>query len=172
MPLDLSHVAESPEITDEEIVSAFATLMSAMRKRAIIRTNNVVGDLGERYAVLAYQQNPERTPIQLFGTNTTDVDAEDADGRSYAIKAASPASTRTSAFHLEPERTSDQKAFDYLVVVRIDDLLRPRAVYEFTWEQFWTHKRWSKRQKAWFLPLTRAVLGGATLIYNKNEERG
>lgn len=169
MPLDLHYVADSTQVTDDEIVCAFATLMSAMRKRAIIRTNNVVGDLGERYAVLAYEQNPDRKPIHLFKTNTADVDAGDANGRSYAIKAASPASTKTSAFHLEQERTADQKAFDYLVVVQVDDLMRPKAVYELTWEYFWTTKRWSKRQNAWFLPLTKGVLRGATLIYQKNE---
>jgi len=165
MPLDLNHVADARDITDEEVISAFATLILAMRKRGIIRTKNVVGDLGERYAVRAYGAHPTRKPLTLSCTNATDVDAYDASGLRFAIKAASPSSTRTSAFHLEREREETERAFDYLIVVRVDDLLQPAQIFEFTWEQFWAAKAWNKRQHAWFLPLSRRVLRNAQLIF-------
>lgn len=161
MPLNLEHVATNSAITDEEIVRAFASLLSAMRLRGIVRTRNVVGDLGERYAIRAYEQHC-KGPLKLADTNKTDVDATDVSGRRFAVKAVSPGSTRTSAFHFGEDAT--EAVFDYLVVVRVDDLMQPVRVLEFAWEQFWRLKRWSVRQKAWFLPLTRAVLSEAEII--------
>lgn len=156
--LDLSYVAASADITDEEIIRGFATLLGAMRARKIIRTRNVVGDLGERYAVNAYSSHKAKHPILLTQTNTADIDAIDSAGRSYSIKAVSPSSTRTSAFHLSKDGIESEKAFDYLVVVRVDDFMSPSDIIEFTWTQFWARKKWNGRQKAWFLPLTKAVL--------------
>jgi hypothetical protein len=166
MPFDLAHVAACQEITDEEVIRAFATLMAAMRTRGIIRTKNVVGDLGERYAVHAYEAHGKKRPIALASTNSTDFDARDASGFRFNIKAVSHSSTRTSAFHLEKDREESEKAFDYLVVVRVNDLMQPVQVFEFTWEQFWRVKVWSERQKAWFLPLTKKVLNSAEVIFS------
>lgn len=165
MPLDLSHVSSSRDISDDDLIGAFATLMTAMRERGIIRTKNVVGDLGERYAVSAYRANPTKTPIALSETNETDVDARNGDGLRFAIKAASTSSSRTSAFHLTKDWPLGEEVFDYLVVVRVDDMLRPTQVYELTWAQFWSSKKWSERQQAWFLPLSKGILDGAQCVF-------
>lgn len=158
MPLDLAHVSAAPDITDDEVVRAFATILTAMRVRGIVRTKNVVGDLGERYAVQAYARHGPRGALLLQPTNSTDVDAVDATNARYAIKAASPGSNRTSTFHFGENRAESDAVFDYVAVVRLNDYFQADSVVEFTWEQFWQHKAWSKRQHAWFLPLTQKVL--------------
>ena len=165
MPLDLSHVAKDLTISDEEIIVGFATLMAAMKYRGIIRTKNVVGDLGERYAEMIYKTHSPKGPLTRLDTNRSDVDAKDASGSLYSVKAASPESTRTSALHLESDHDSAHKVFDFLVVVRVDHLLQPTAVFEFTWEIFWQFKQWSKRQKAWFMPLSKTALNAGSRIY-------
>lgn len=66
MPLDLAHVSACQDITDEEVIHAFATLLTAMRTRGIIRTKNVVGDLGERYAVRAYGSHEKKTTHHTY----------------------------------------------------------------------------------------------------------
>jgi hypothetical protein len=165
MPLDLTHVASDTQISDEEIITAFATLMAAMRQRRIIRTKNVVGDLGERYAELIYRTHSQRGPITLVDTNSMDVDAKDSTGALYSIKTASPSTTRTGAFHLEKDHRDDNKAFDYLIVVRVNDLLQPAGVFEFTWNSFWNAKQWNIREKAWFLPLSQKALSQGKCLF-------
>ncbi|MBI5770280.1 MAG: hypothetical protein HZA93_21070 [Verrucomicrobia bacterium] len=164
MPLDLAHVSNAPDITDDEVVCAFATILTAMRDRGIIRTKNVVGDLGERYAVHAYAQHGPRGALSLQPTNSTDVDAVDTACARYAIKAASPGSTRTSTFHFGEHWAESEALVDYVVVVRLNDHFQLDSVVEFTWKQFWQHKAWSKRQHAWFLPLTQKVLRAGRAI--------
>lgn len=158
VPLDLTHVSTAPDITDDEVVRAFATILTAMRARGIIRTKNVVGDLGERYAIQTYAQYGPRGALSLQPTNSTDVDAVDATCSRYAIKAVSPGSNRTSTFHFGENRAECDAVFDYVVVVMLNDHFQLASVIEFSWVQFWQHKAWSKRQHAWFLPLTQKVL--------------
>jgi hypothetical protein len=164
MPLDLDHVSTAADISDEEVVRAFATILAAMRHREIIRTKNVVGDLGERYAMNAYAHHGPRGGLSLRPTNSTDIDALDAASARYAIKAASLGSTRTSTFHFGQDRAQADAVFDYVVVVRLNDYFQVDSVIEFTWEKFWQCKAWSKRQHAWFLPLTQKVLQTGRVI--------
>lgn len=165
MPLDLNHVAADPTITDQELVIACATLLAALRTRGIVRTKNVVGDLGESYAVTFYNQINRRGGLTRLPTNSTDIDATDSQGGKYAVKAASPKSARTSAFHILEEHPSDSSLFDYVILVRLNELLQIVSIYEFSWETFWERKKWSKRQKAWFLPITKAVLQAGTALF-------
>jgi hypothetical protein len=164
MPLDLTHVATDPTISDDEIVIGFATLLTAMRTRGIIRTKNVVGDLGEVYAARAYAGHQNRGPIILEPTNSTDVDARDHQGRTYAIKTVSSL-RQTSAFHFVQKSAKGAPAFDFLVVVHVNHLMQPQRVLEFNWSQFFKKKKWSTRQKAWFLPLGKKVVNLAAPIF-------
>jgi len=167
MPIDLSGVAGDGSISDAELISGFATLMAAMRTRGIIRTKNVVGDLGEWYAKHIYSTLGPRGPIFLLKTNNRDVDAKDASGSTYSIKAASLSSTRTSAFNFSKDHVASYRIFDYLVVVRVDDSFQLHSVYEFSWDKFWSLKRWNVRQKAWFLPLTKLAFASGSTVFSK-----
>ena len=169
MLFDLSHVAGDASISDAELISGFATLMAAMRTRGIIRTKNVVGELGEWYAKHIYSTYGPRGPIFLLEKNKKDVDAKDASGAIYSIKAASLSSSRTSAFHFSKDHVASYRIFDYLVFVRVDDSLQLQCVYEFSWDKFWSLKRWNVRQKAWFLPLTKLVFESGFRVFPKLE---
>lgn len=83
----------------------------------------------------AHREHGKKGPLKLADTNSTVVDATDDSDRRFAVKAVSPGSTRTSAFHFGADTT--EAVFDYLVVVRVDDFMQPIRVLEFTWEQFW-----------------------------------
>ncbi len=165
MPLNLSYVASDENISDTEIVIGFAALMTAMRVRGIVRTKNITGDLGERYAQAIYSGRSDLPSITLEPTNTSDVDALSGAGIRYSIKAASPGTTRTSAFHLPHEHLRDEPSFDHLIVVLVDESLQPAEIYQFTWMQFWESKQWNSRQKAWFMPLSQRGLARGTKIH-------
>jgi hypothetical protein len=165
MTLDLSYVAKDKGISDDEVIMGFAALMQAMLARGIVRTKNITGDLGERYAESIYRQRTDLPTIRLTNTNASNVDAISEAGTRYSIKAASPDSTKTSAFHLTQDCSKDDRAFDMLIVVKVDHSLQPIGVYEFTWNQFWELKQWNVRQKAWFLPLSQKVLSTGKRVH-------
>jgi hypothetical protein len=58
-----------------------------------------------------------------------------------------------------------QTAFEHAIVVMLTDDYRVRRIQQFSWREFLETKKWSKRQKAWFIPLTREVLCRGREIY-------
>lgn len=155
----MKHQLDTSSLTDEELIQAFGVLLTEMRTRRIIRTKNIVGELGEKYC----QMNCN---IKLSPTNEKDIDATDSLGRGYTIKSATETSAkRTGAFHLDFNHSKDDVRFHFLLVVIISDSMELKNIYSFTWDDFWLLKSWSKPQKAYFLSLSKKnLLKGELLV--------
>lgn len=154
-------------LSDEELAAAYGDLLALLRQRGIIRTKNLVGDLGEYLGIAHYNSRADLPKLQRAPTNTATIDAVSG-ATKYSIK--STTSTRTGAFHFPRNLTSDtfpQPPFDVVMVVRLNELYRLAQIVEFTWPVFLEVKRWSEPQKAWFIQLSqenlakgRSVFGG------------
>jgi hypothetical protein len=46
------------ELSDNELVQAYSDVLKELKKREIIRTKNIVGDLGEYLAIDYYNRTP------------------------------------------------------------------------------------------------------------------
>ena len=152
-------------LSTEELISAYGDLIQLLKQRGVIHTKNVVGDIGEHLAVNYYNSRTDLAKLERSQTNTTDVDATVGNDR-YSIKSTTV--NRTGAFHLPDTLTTehtDAPAFEYVVVVMLTDTYRLQRIQQFTWREFLSVKTWSKRQKAWFIPLTRDVLTRGKQIY-------
>lgn len=166
MTLNLKNIADDQTVSNKELILAYGHILGAMRKRGIIRTKNVVGDLGESYVELEFSERNDLPLLKLAPANERDIDAIDADGKSYSIKSVSKTSAkRTSAIHLEQTHKEDDKRFDYLLVVILEDSMELSDIYQFSWDQFWQLKSWSKTQKAWFLSLAKKNLAIGNKIF-------
>ena len=151
--------------SDKELIQNYSRALRALRDRGIIRTKNVVGELGERFAEITYSERDDLPTIRLVATNERDIDARDKEDRGYSIKTVTETSAvRTGAIHLEQDHPREDGRFDALVVVILSDWMELRNIYTFTWEQFWQLKSWSKTQKAWFMSLTKGNLSVGTKI--------
>ena len=49
MTFSLKNIATDEGVSDAELIKAYGDVLSALRERGIIRTKNIVGELGERY---------------------------------------------------------------------------------------------------------------------------
>jgi hypothetical protein len=166
MLLNLKNIANNQNVSDKDLILAFGRILGALRKRGIIRTKNVIGELGERYAELLFSERNDLPRLKLVATNEKDIDAKDANGKKYNIKSASKSSAkRTSAIHLEHTHKKEDKRFDFLLVVVLDDSMELSAIFQFTWKQFWKLKSWNKTQKAWGLGLTKKNLAIGNKIF-------
>ncbi|WP_147250947.1 hypothetical protein [Arenicella xantha] len=162
MPLDLSN------LTDEELILAYGHVLGALRERGIIRTKNIVGELGERYCETIFNKQVGLPSFAVLPTNAKDVDAEDCDWLAYSTKSVTLSSAkRTGLFHLSNDHNLQDKRFDYLLVCILNDSMLLRAIYRFEWGLFWELKSWSSTQKAWFLSLTKKNLKYADQVYNQ-----
>ena len=116
MNLNLKNIAEDQEVSNKELILSYGHILKAMRKRGIIRTKNVVGDLGESYAELEFTERDDLPTLKLAPANEKDLDATDSNGSCYSIKSVSRTSAkRTSSIHLEYTHNENDKRFDYLV---------------------------------------------------------
>ncbi len=169
MPLNLKKIANDQTVSNKDLIIAYGHILGALRKRGIIRTKNVVGELGESYAELVFAERNDLPSLKLVATNEKDIDAKDANGKKYSIKSASKSSAkRTSSIHLEQKHKKEDKRFDFLLVVVLDDSMELSDIYQFTWDQFWILKSWSKTQKAWFLSLAKKNLAIGNKIFSCN----
>jgi len=165
MEFDTANLGDEERVPDDTLIQIYALVFGALRSRQIVRTKNVVGDLGERYVESVFNRLDNLPNIELAPPNSKHIDATDVLGQTYAIKSLSGRVVRTGSFHFPSDYQEANRAFDFLLVVILDDNMDLRAIHQFTWEQFWRNKSWSKTQNAWYLPLSKKLLSAAKLVY-------
>ena len=152
-------------LNNEELIRAYGDLVRLLNTRGVIRTKNVVGDIGETLAITHYNNTPGLPRLERARANETDVDAVSGGDR-YSIKCTTGSITGT--FHLSADLSADYggpPAFEHAIVLILTDEYRVRRIQQFSWREFLEVKKWNKRQKAWFIPLNKIVLGRGKMIY-------
>jgi hypothetical protein len=150
------------DLSDFELIDLYPSILQELKSRGIIRTNNLVGELGEYLAASAYQKNTKLPNLQLNLKSTKNIDATSQKGERYAIKATSGAAT--GVFDSLPLVDDGKVYFEYLILVCFKKDYTLDAIYELTWEQFLQHRRMKPPENKWNLRLTRLVKGAAKKI--------
>jgi len=166
MKLDLSNISTDSSVSDKELIKAYGDVLSALRERGIIRTKNIVGELGERYCQIAFNESDDLPDLILAPTNAMDIDAQTVDGVTYSVKSVTLTSAkRTGSLHFSESHDKFDKRFDYLLVCILNDSMSLNAIYQFDWDLFWSLKSWNRKQKAWFLSLSKKNLTKGERLY-------
>lgn len=154
------------QLDDSSLFRLYGNLISELKKRHIIRTKNIVGDLGERAAIDYYTKTAHLENLQDAPANTKNIDAIGDNGNRYAIKSLT--GNRTSVFYGLPSPGSTvetKKIFDYLLIVKCSDSYEIKAIYELDWQTFLQHKQWAKWTSSWFITLSEKVKNAANQVY-------
>ncbi len=150
------------ELSDSELIELYPALLKELKSRSIIRTNNLIGELGEYLAANAYQKNPKLPNLQLNIKSTKNIDATSNKGERYAIKATS--GNGTGVFASLPTENDGKVYFEYLILVMFNKDYTLQAIYELTWDQFVLHRKMKPPENKWNLPVTQAVKEAAKKI--------
>ena len=153
------------ELNDYELISVYGIWLEELKSRGMIRTNNVIGELGEYLAIKYYKENPNLPNLQAAPIGTQNIDAISNKGDRYSIK--STTSKVTGVFYglNEPDSGIPEiQKFEYVIVVVFNKDWTLNSIYELTWENFLKHKRWHSRMRAWNLSVNRAFLGDCNKI--------
>src|SRR3989344_706945 len=142
---------------DDDIWNIFAYASKELKKRGLVRTRNIVGELGEFIAIETYNEIPGLPKLQAAPEGTQNVDALSRKGERYSIKTISLPGNTTGVFHglSEPGTTEKEHKFEYVIVVVIDNNYDLVEMYEISWKQFLKHRRWHKTMRAWNISLTK-----------------
>lgn len=121
----------------EEIIRLYSETIKELKHRNIIRTNNVIGDLGE-YLAISYYNNTAGLPnLSPAPVGTENIDAISRKGDRYSIK--STTGHVTGVFYgLEPKGSEkeDQQKFEFVILCKFTENCELEMILEMDWKTF------------------------------------
>lgn len=155
-------------LKDEEVIRLYSESIKELKKRNIIRTKNVLGELGEYLAINFYNSHPGLPKLQTAPVGTQNVDAMSRNGERYSIKSCT--TNTIGVFYGLQQKGSiipDKQAFEYVIICQFDDDCELQRILELPWDKFLIHKHWHSRMTAWNLTITKKMIADCKIIYQK-----
>ena len=140
------------DLDNDELISLYPKLLKELKRREIIRTNNLIGGLGEFIAASEYKKNSQLPQLQLNLKSTKNVDAISIKGERYAIKSTS--GKGTGVFASLPNEDDGIVHFEYLILVIFNKDYTLKEIYELTWKDFLRFRKMKPPENKWNLPIT------------------
>ena len=140
------------DLENDELISLYLKILKELKRREIIRTNNLIGELGEFIAASEYKKNSQLPQLQLNLKSTKNVDAISIKGERYAIKSSS--GKGTGVFASLPNEDDGIVHFEYLILVIFNKDYTLKEIYELTWKDFLRFKKIKPPENKWNLPIT------------------
>ena len=154
-------------LQNPQIIALYSDLILELKSRGIIRTKNLLGDLGEYLAVEHYTNTPGLPNLQVAPPGTQNIDAISRKGERYSIKSTS--GNLTGVFHglNDPNSPEDEsQKFEFVIVVLFDDNFKLKKILELSWDLFLHHKRWHKTMRAYNLSITKKLIEESTEVFS------
>lgn len=159
-------ISQIEQTSTEDLVKIYSQILAELKQRQVIRTKNLIGDMGEYLVIDYYNKTPGLPKLTIAPPGTKSIDAISRDGKRYAIKSTS--STLTGVFYgLNPPESSEpnEQIFDYVIIALFGDNFNITRIVELTWLQFLKYKKWHSTMSAWNLTVTKRVLQEGKIIY-------
>lgn len=124
-------------LNTSEIVSLYCKVIKELKARGVIRTNNVIGDLGEYLAVEYYNNTAGLPTLAAAPIGTENIDAISRKGDRYSIKSTS--GNVTGVFYgLEPKGSiiRDKQKFEYIIICKFNSDYELEEILEMDWTTF------------------------------------
>ena len=154
----------------KEIIQLYSMAIKELKRRKVIRTNNVVGELGEYLAIEIYNSTACMPNLLPAPVGTENIDAISRKGDRYSIKSTSNNTTGVFYGLEEPESDKvDRQKFEYVIICKFDDNYELQTVLEMNWNTFLKNKRWHSRMHAWNLSLTKKLYEQCKVVYKNNK---
>jgi len=150
------------ELSTDDLINLYPSLLNELKKREIIRTKNIIGELGEYLAKEYYDRNPKLPMLQLGIKSTKNIDAISSDGERYAIKTIS--GNMTGVFQSIPIEDDGKVYFEYLIVVMFDKDYQLKSIYELSWDIFLKYRKIKKPENKYHIFMSKEVIGEAKKI--------
>ena len=158
-----------------KLISPSSDVIQELRARDVLRTKNIVGEAGEYYAIKFYNKvdtkfyevSKKLPNLTLAGKTTKNVDALSRDGKIYSIKCVSSSNGTTGSFWNPDGIRNNEKTFDYLVIVILDEEYGVDKILELSWEDFMKYKSFNKRMNNFNISVTKKLTDKFKVIYKK-----
>lgn len=161
-------MTEICKLSTADIIHLYSEIIKELKNRKVIRTNNVIGDLGEYLAIEYYRSIPNLPKLSPAPVGTENIDAIDRNGKRYSIKSCSGITTGVF-YGLNPKGATndEEQKFEHVIICVFSPDYEISSIYQMDWNTFLKHKRWHSRMQAWNLTLSQKVLNDCVAIYHK-----
>lgn len=157
------------DLSAEQLIELYSLVIKELKEREIIRSKNVVGDLGEYIAINYYSKTKGLPKLQPAPPGTKNIDAISINGDRYSIKATTGNVTGVFYGLNGPgSEESEIQKFEYVIVVMFSEDLTLKRIIEIDWNLFLSLKKWHSRMRAWNLLINKEVLEKSKVVYEKN----
>lgn len=160
------------ELGNEELWLGYSDIQQELKRRGLVRTNNIVGERGEFLAIEVYNSVSGLPSLQAAPEGTQNVDALSRKGERYSIKTISEPGSSTGVFHGigdEEDENVPEKKFEHVIIVQLYKNYRPKRILELDWDSFLRHKKWHRTMRAWYLNVTKSLIDDAKIIFDETE---
>ena len=140
------------KLNNDELIDLYPKLLDQLKSRGIIRTKNLIGELGEYIAKREYKNNPKLPELQLNLNSTKNIDATSIKGERYAIKSTS--TKLTGVFASIPIEDDGVVYFEYLILVIFNKDYSLSEIYELTWKEFLRFRKIKPPENKFNVPIT------------------
>ena len=125
------------KLKDNEVIHLYSNSIKELKSRGILRTNNVIGELGEYLAIDHFCKTAGLPKLQAAPVGTQNIDAISRTGDRYSIKSTSGLSTGVF-YGLQPKGSDipDNQKFEYVLICKFDENCDLEAIYQLTWNKF------------------------------------
>lgn len=159
-------------LTTKELIKTYSEIISLLKEKGVIRSKNLLGDLGEYLAIEHFNTTPGLPNLQAAPTGTQNIDAISRDGERYSIK--STTGNLTGVFYgLEPPGSSniEKQKFEYVLIISFSGNYELQKIIQLNWNQFLNFKKWHKTMRAYNLSLTKRLFDECKILFDENEKQ-
>jgi len=149
-----------------ELVQIYSDIIMGLKKRKIIRSMKVTGDIGEYYVENYYKTNFPNLKFELnLDKSSKDIDADDKDEKTYQIKTT----TTNDTGDVSRVTNKENILFDYLLVCKLDKYFNLETIYKLTWNDFWEIKIPRKNLGTYKISINANFLSKASIVMTNLE---
>jgi len=163
-------MSDLKNLSDEalmQLISPSSDVVKELKNRKIIRTKNIVGEIGEYYAIKFYNKLKNLPNLTLAPPGVKNIDALSIDGEIYSIKCISSLSGTTGSFWDPESIEKNNQKFHFLIIVILDENYGVEKILELTWEDFMKYKKYNKRMNNYNISITKTIINQVKIIYEK-----
>ena len=153
-----------------KLISPSSDAHLELKDRGILRTKNVVGELGEYYAVDFYNNNSDLPNLSFAPPGVQNVDALSRNGELYSIKAVTSRKGTTGSFWDPESIEANKQKFHFLLIVVLDNDYSLDMILELTWDDFFKFKKYNKRMNNYNISLTNQLFGEVKVVFNSESD--
>jgi hypothetical protein len=151
-----------------KLISPSSAAYIELKKRNVLRTKNVVGELGEYYAIDFYNKTPNLPNLSLAPKGVKNIDALSRNGEIYSIKTVTSRKGTSGSFWDPQSINNNEQKFKYLLIIILNDEYALDMILELTWEDFFKYKKFNKRMNNYNISLTNTLINSVKIIFQNN----